>query len=718
MRYDIFLQALVWHLDDLLTMVGSARPDLQRRLLELLTEARDKPNPAGLGLLVNRVFRAFEGSAAESQVRHLFALAHPTAEVGRVRGPSHPNDTTPAPGGIGSTAGAIHAVGDLIEAIQANDAAPSETPPSQDRHINAWFDDAAAPGARTLLCFNIGQLNADSLVPPNVAAVPDADVGSGLSTDWIVETRDFKLAPGDTDARIAQNSDSWLARFALEVPAQGDSATRRLRISAIQPAAGGRLQVLVFATTNGRRELYRHFDLAIEGERITSRQTLNGGPIEDLNLKTTHEWTTPPERLTVSVMSLCAKAVVNGNLRGEEIDGAIVDWTSQPATLAGPIRNVRDGAERFRAKWEGYLNAIDPDELLQRLKRFQPTQDWATLAPRTIEPHRAAWGQASLSPELRTLAIHGHELYESLFPSGSELRGWIDGLAAGSRLDLQWTEAAGAGYVPNVPWGLLYLPEPPEPGQPVDAMGFAALRLRLAYRGYRGAAKGARALAAAGPARQAYCLYWGEQPGDDTGVESVRQRGHFAGWPDGVLVPSSRGTASGRAELLRFFNGPVPDRAALIYLYCRASIGDGERPVLQFGGGTAAGDTLSTTDLLGRPYLADEPLIFANACTTSAADPYVANLLEQNLFRRGCRSYIGTETKVPIQFASRFATVFFEFFNRRIDPKPMAVGEALAQTRLFLFSEYANIGGLFYSLINQYDLYLADASEMRALRAA
>ena len=138
----------------------------------------------------------------------------------------------------------------------------------------------------------------------------------------------------------------------------------------------------------------------------------------------------------------------------------------------------------------------------------------------------------------------------------------------------------------------------------------------------------------------------------------------------------------------------MPDRAALIYLYCRASNGDGERPVLQFGGGTAAGDTLSTTDLLGRPYLADEPLIFANACTTSAADPYVANLLEQNLFRRGCRSYIGTETKVPIQFASRFATVFFEFFNRRIDPKPMAVGEALAQTRLFLFSEYANIGVL------------------------
>jgi hypothetical protein len=46
----------------------------------------------------------------------------------------------------------------------------------------------------------------------------------------------------------------------------------------------------------------------------------------------------------------------------------------------------------------------------------------------------------------------------------------------------------------------------------------------------------------------------------------------------------------------------------------------------------------------------------------------------------------------------------------------MAAGEAVTQARLFLWTHYRNIGGLFYSHVNQYDLFLAREDEVRALR--
>jgi hypothetical protein len=124
---------------------------------------------------------------------------------------------------------------------------------------------------------------------------------------------------------------------------------------------------------------------------------------------------------------------------------------------------------------------------------------------------------------------------------------------------------------------------------------------------------------------------------------------------------------------------------------------------------------IKRTEMGGNP-LADRPLVFANACTTSSGDPYVANELEASFFRRGCRAYVGTETKVPIQLASRFAAIFFHFFYRQISPRPIAAGEALAQARLLLWTAYNNIGGIFYTYVNQYELFMATDDEVSALR--
>ena len=153
----------------------------------------------------------------------------------------------------------------------------------------------------------------------------------------------------------------------------------------------------------------------------------------------------------------------------------------------------------------------------------------------------------------------------------------------------------------------------------------------------------------------------------------------------------------------------------LLYLYCRCSPGDGTRPVLSFADTSQDADMLSDIDLGHRP-LVDRPLVFANACATAAADVYLANQLESTFFDRGCRGYLGTETYVPVRLASRFASTFFHYFYRLVDPAPMAAGEAVTQARLFLWSQYRNIGGLFYSYVNKWDLYAADREEVAGLR--
>jgi hypothetical protein len=86
---------------------------------------------------------------------------------------------------------------ELIDAIEAADAAPRDAPPPADRLINAWIDDAVRSGVRRVLCINVGRAVARSLVPPAAAAVPDADV------------------------RVMRDGDSWLARLAFTCSGSG-----------------------------------------------------------------------------------------------------------------------------------------------------------------------------------------------------------------------------------------------------------------------------------------------------------------------------------------------------------------------------------------------------------------------------------------------------------------------------------------------------------------
>jgi len=166
-------------------------------------------------------------------------------------------------------------------------------------------------------------------------------------------------------------------------------------------------------------------------------------------------------------------------------------------------------------------------------------------------------------------------------------------------------------------------------------------------------------------------------------------------------------------KLLSLLDTPLPEPTSILYFFCRCNV-QNAIPVLDFGDGTS--DTVRREDLSMRE-LPDRPLVFANACTTAAADPYMASELERSFFDRRCRAFLGTETKVPITFASRFAVVFFRFLYRMMGSPPLplapiAAGEAVVQTRLFFWRRYRNIGGLFYTYVNQYELFMADELEV------
>jgi hypothetical protein len=253
----------------------------------------------------------------------------------------------------------------------------------------------------------------------------------------------------------------------------------------------------------------------------------------------------------------------------------------------------------------------------------------------------------------------------------------------------------------------------PVDGTPICGEAFMGLRYRIDYTSHAVSAA-SRSLGGVGNAYSANLLYWGNQPQDPVFAEVNWQQQELSQWPQQVNIPQPT-TNNAKIDLLNMLNKPAPSPMAVLYFYCHCSVGKGNTPVLRFG------STNDSTDVVGRIEIgtlamADKPLIFANACSTATADAYMANELAEIFFRRGCRAFLGTETKVPVLFASRFAFLFFNFFYRKIDAAPMAGGEAVVQARLWCWTHYRNIGGLFYSYINQYELFMAEEAEVKALR--
>jgi hypothetical protein len=264
-----------------------------------------------------------------------------------------------------------------------------------------------------------------------------------------------------------------------------------------------------------------------------------------------------------------------------------------------------------------------------------------------------------------------------------------------------------------------------KPELPIDPCNFLGLRFRIHYRSYtpeEPVKKRRRDLGTPSKSYRGNCFYWDVENDDDPTIrEAMWQHSLWSNWPNQICIPENYTEPhlkpkEALLKLLRTSGArrPMP----LLYFYCKCDFPESRnQPVLRFANNNDAANLVSHLDLFQSEFV-DSPLVFMNACITSASDPYYANELQAFFIRRGCSAYLGTEAEVPVHLGSCFAVIFFHFFYRKMKdwPEPISAGEAMAQARLFLWTQYKNIGGLLYTYINQSQLFMADAVELEKLR--
>jgi 3',5'-cyclic AMP phosphodiesterase CpdA len=615
---------------------------------------------------------------------------------------------------------------------QSAKAEATPRPPStsaSERNINFWISERESNLEEPLVIgeaytgnVRVGSPMAASFIRGSGATIPDSDVPvSGLLTHWALAPSGLEVDAIDSTVTINANKHfpgEYTAVFDLTIPPRGETPTIRFRLRPL--ATDARLKMLIYTRERLYRELVVEFavrdkaqkDLTLAASGITKDVPL--ATLAEANIGTTHEWTTPPGVLTLAVIAP-GTAMVFGRAGAKVFPpGEKVSMSTDKSALTNAVEALQKAAETFRAKSTDYLNDIDPTELSDRLRRFQPQYDWSNLGDYADAAHRQAWDQLATKPELHMLAFYGRKLYDSLFPSGKPIRDWLDTLPAGQRVEIVWRQDSGAGWIPHVSWELLYTGRA-DPGVPVNATDFWGLKFRIGYTAFDPYSPSM----SLGSPNQSWCsslLFFGDSPKEPASTEARWQREMFKSLGQQWVVPAGAASSSPKAELVRELTNPSQTPLAVLYLFCHYGLNSSNIPVLRFGlDSSDPNDVLNETEL-GTAEFASSPLVFANACSTATAGVYSANELAKSFFDRRCRAYVGTESKVPVQMASRFAAVFFRFLFRLVDPQPMAAGEAMAQTRLFLWCHYKNIGGLLYSYVNQYDLYLASETEIQQLQ--
>ncbi|MBV8867327.1 MAG: CHAT domain-containing protein [Acidobacteriaceae bacterium] len=606
----------------------------------------------------------------------------------------------------------------------ASEAPVPPQPEPQERQISFWIKETEGTEGRLEAGqaytgnFRVGKPVAGNLMRGPSTVVPSSDVPpGGLLTNWTVVPSDTKLEAVDESVLV---STAGLAAFSLLVPESGDSPTVQVRLTPLNSNA----KLLVLIHVGGK--LYRELEISLKSTPKIARDVPLTRAAET-NLQTTHEWTTPPGVLTLYI-SKPGRAAIFGYSGSQSFPpGQEITVGTDRASLSNAVDDLRRAAEDFRKtpRWTEYLNDIDGADLLQRLGRFTPQYDWSKLDDFADAPHATAWDDATKSSELHDLAFYGRRLYDTLFPTGGDSRGLLENLLPGQRIDIVWRQDSEAGWVPHLPWALLYVGDVDGAG-PVDATKFWGLRFRLQYTAYNALGPGSSLL---GRPEEACCtsvLFFGNSAKEPATAEAQWQRQIWTSLgavSRSCLVPAI-GASTAKAEVLKALREPETANAgakvsvAVLYLFCHYGLDSNGKSILRFGLDASEPKDVLREPEIGTAMLASRPLVFANACATAGTDIYSANALTKSFFDRGCRAFIGTDCMVPASMASRFAITFFHFLLRLADQdkQPMAAGEAIAQTRLFLWCHYRNIGGLFYSYLNQYDLYMASQNEIDALR--
>lgn len=595
-----------------------------------------------------------------------------------------------------------------------------------ERHISAWLGDHVS-GSRNLvtldntytLNFKVGSPVNGNLLLDEKKTIPQCEIPSeGLSTQWLVTSCDVELTELTEGTRVirkdSENGVEWVAKFSLKIPAIRDSVVHQLEIT---PRSKGDAAIYVFIFANN--QIYREFTLDLRVE-VESEKKENSGDVELLKNDEAVYGLVPDFFLRPPLDWMCSPGMINILVRGAEVyvhghyDTREVNYEDFSTFVSSDIDNflepLRASAFAFLSKYEDYLNDISPDDMLEKLKKWKPLANW-TKNKRLLDYERSEiWKDVGSSKEFRDFATAGRMLFKQFFADNTELLNLINSLPLGCRINISWLKRGQTDWRPDLPWGLMYILPLPKRDKPIDPLGFMALRFRINYSPYVGK-EGCEACI--DELEDSYCanlLYWGDE--DPYKTESLRYRKNIVTWRNQVLVPTSTSCSNPKDELMYFLSAPEPNPIHVLYLYCLSAPPEINDYILAFGSSARPEDTLSVYELWDSEPFKDRPLVFANACATLSYGVSGSSKIEQDFCERTkCRSYIGTEERVPAVFASRFATLFFYFFYRQFCKEPITAGEALTQSRLFLWENYGNIGGIFYSLKNLYEFYMATREE-------
>ncbi|MEU2587331.1 AAA family ATPase [Streptomyces avermitilis] len=643
------------------------------------------------------------------------------------------------------------------------------------QHINFWFtntvsDDTPLRVAESRTgCFQVGPDHPENLAAGERVIPPDDIPAAGLDTRWIVSSTTCELTlpeNAEPQARatvtVGGGGPQWNIEFSLRIPPHGESEERFVVVTP-QEVGTARIDAVVMVDGDPYRELTIEFpveetnvepddrpDTDISGDTASGSTSQTGGTDLPSQRPPTTEASTDDTRPLAAQgpRSLCpprphprhrGSVQVRARQRVPARETALrppLDWqrptrrlslwvnppsawwsskvTGTPGQLTNTVpwapaatasQRVREAQVALDAYWQRCAqryNFISATDVAERLRRFHPRADWATPGRQADLEHERAWNADALSDEMRTLAHAGRQLFHAMFPEGTELNSLVKELAPGDRLTIHWKDCTPQ----HVPWPLLYRGSLPRPGEPVQAQDFLGLRLRISH--VVQPRPTTRSLD--DDAVRAHLMYWGGQANDETLRAAQEHALELASWQPTVLPATDQGR---KEQLSAFLWNPAS--VSLIYAFCQAATGAGNRPSLRFGSTNDPCDVLQLTDM-GVDPLTDQPLVFINACETSAADHTYSNELQNMFLERGSRAYIGSECKVPTSFAARFASVFFHFlYSRSPSGAPTAAGEALAQTRKFFWDEYRSIGGLFYSYVNEDQIFFAKPLEVAAM---
>ncbi|MFD3940739.1 CHAT domain-containing protein [Streptomyces sp. NPDC058611] len=640
------------------------------------------------------------------------------------------------------------------------------------QHINFWFTDDGSndgshpAGESRIGCFQIGPDHPENLAAGERVIPPDQVPPEGLETHWIVSssTCELSLPEGSSQqsrvsVAVGGDSPQWNFEFDLLIPAHGESEERLLAVTP-QQAGTARIDAVVMVDGDPYRELTIEFPVEDPVEREAKPETNTSGetassetaqpgtaevpsqrppaitdtPAEEKPAAGHHPrvlW--PPRqrhhgaaqvrvRKRVPARETALRAPANWQRESGRlclwVNAPGVWWRKSQAGVPGELsdttfwkpsntasQRIRAAQEALDAFWQARAqryNSISPSDVAERLKRFRPRADWTVRSQLALQEDELAWNLDAHSEEMRDLARAGQQLFSAMFPEGSPLNALVKDLAPGDKLTIYWQDCVPE----HVPWPLLFRGSLPRPGEPVNADDFLGLRLRISH--VVRSCETTRSLD--DKAVRAHLMYWGGQVNDETFSRSQEHAQELANWGPTILPT---GAERRKEQLSDFLWDPAP--VSLIYVFCQGSTGADNQPRLQFGSTNAASDILKLTDIGDAPFV-DQPLVFLNACDTSAADHTYSNELQNSFLQRGSRAYIGSECKVPTSFAARFANVFFHFlYGRNGGGAPTAAGEALVQARKFFWDEYRSVGGLFYSYVNDYQVYIASPGEVAAM---